>query len=130
MKSTSAIVPHKKPLGRRSLYTPALVKRICALLEKGNTIVATCDHVGISEATFHQWCDDRPEFLERTSRARGKARVKLVKVITDASKIDWKAAGWMLSHCWPNEYSESAKLNIDARHVGVILLPQKEDKEP
>lgn len=120
----------RKRLGRRTLYTPAVVRRICQLLAKGNTVVASCDHVGISEATYYDWCELRPQFLQATSRARGKARVKLVKVITDASKTDWKAAAWKLSHIWPNEYSETSRLNIDARHVGVILLPQKEEKEP
>jgi hypothetical protein len=47
-----------KKLGRRTLYTPQLQKRICQLLAKGNTIIAICDHVAISTTTFHQWCED------------------------------------------------------------------------
>ncbi len=120
----------RKRLGRRSLYTPALQRRICQLLEKGNTIVATCDHVGISEATFYDWCELRPQFLQATSRARGKARIAHVKAITEAGKTDWRARAWLLSRVWPLEYSETNRMEIDGRHVGVILLPQKEDKQP
>jgi hypothetical protein len=119
-----------KPLGRRSLYTPALQKRICKLLAKGNTIIAVCDHVGISESCYYDWCEQRPQFLAASSEARARARIALVKTITDASKKDWKAAAWHLSHVWPLEYSETSRMQIDGRHVGVILLPQKEDKEP
>ena len=117
-------LPDKKKLGRRSLFTPALQKKICQLLERGNTIVATCDHVGISDATYHQWCDSKPDFLDATSRARGKARAKLVKVLTDASKVDWRAAGWLLSHCWPAEYTEQIRHEVGLLG-GIVLLPAK-----
>ena len=121
----------RKPrkLGRRSLLTPKLQRRICQLLEKGNTIIATCDHVGISESVYYDWCEQREQFLQATSRARGKARVKLVKVLTDASKIDWRAAGWLLSHCWPAEYGEQTRHEVGLLG-GIILMPAKESKEP
>jgi hypothetical protein len=122
--------PRRKRTGRRSLYIPELVKRICKLLEKGNTIVAAMEHCGLSESVYYDWCERHEQFQQATSRARGKARVALVKIINDAAKTDWRAAAWKLSHIWPNEYSETSRLAIDARHVGVILLPQKEDKEP
>ncbi len=102
----------RKPrkLGRRSLYAPALVRRICQLLAKGNTISAVCDAVAVGVATYYEWIDRYPDFAEATMRARGKARVALVKIITDAAKADWRAAGWLLSHCWPQEYSETRPL--------------------
>jgi hypothetical protein len=115
---------HLRKHGRRSLLTPALQKRICQLLAKGNTIVATCDHVGIAEATFHQWCEARPEFLESTSRARGKARIRHVQTLTKAAREDWRAAAWMLSHIWPQEYSEQNRTEV-ALLGGVVLIPQK-----
>lgn len=120
----------RKRLGRRGLLTPQLQKRICALLAKGNTVVASCDHCGISESVYYDWCEQRPQFLQATQRARGKARIKLVKIIDDATKIDWKAAAWKLSHIWPNEYSETARLNIDTRFCGVLVLPEREQLPP
>jgi hypothetical protein len=116
----------RKRLGRRSLLTPALQKRICALLAKGNTIIATCDTVGITTTTYHAWCEAHPDFLAVTSRARGKARAKLVKVLTDASKIDWRAAGWLLSHCWPGEYTEQMRHEVGLLG-GIVLLPAKKE---
>jgi terminase small subunit-like protein len=117
---------HLRKHGRRSLFTAALQKRICQLLAKGNTIVAVCDHVGISEATFHQWCEARPEFLESTSRARGKARVRHVQTLTKAAEKDWRASAWLLSHCWPQEYSETSRHEIGVAGR-IVFLPQKDD---
>jgi hypothetical protein len=122
----AATTMKSKQLGRRSLLTPAMQKRICGLLAKGNTIITTCDTVGISVRTYHEWCEKQPHFLHATSRARGDARIKLVKVLTDAAKIDWRAAGWLLSHCWPSEFSELQRQEIGIVG-GVVLIPQKRD---
>src|SRR5439155_25587442 len=120
----------RKRLGRRSLYSAQLQKRICKLLEKGNTIIATCDSVGITDRTYHEWCETKPHFFQATSRARGKARLRHVKILTDEANTEWRASAWLLSHCWPQEYSEINRMEIDGRHVGVILLPEKELKAP
>jgi hypothetical protein len=120
----------RKRLGRRSLYSPQMQKRIVKLLEKGNTIAAVCDIQGISTVTYHDWCDKHPNFLAATSRARGKARLRHVKVLTDAAKTDWRASAWLLSHCWPQEYSENTTMQIDSRFCGVLVLPEKELKDP
>jgi hypothetical protein len=129
MSKQLALRVHKK-LGRRSLYTPQLEKRICKLLAKGNTIIATCDAIGITTTTFHQWCDDKPDFLAATSRARGLARLHHVKVLTEAAKTDWRASAWLLSHCWPQEYSEQSRMEIDTRLCGVLVVPEKEQLPP
>src|SRR5260370_40389052 len=131
MANNKALVVHgngshkpRKRLGRRSLLTPQLQRRICRLLEKGNTIVASCDHVGCSTTSFHSWCE-KPDFLAATSRARGKARVRHVKILTEAAKTDWRASAWLLSHCWPQEYSETNRVELDQRLVGAIVVPEK-----
>lgn len=38
-------------------------------------------------------------------RARGQARVSLFKKIKLSD--DWRAHAWILSHCWPEQFSES-----------------------
>lgn len=93
--------------GRKSLLNTKLQKQICSLLAAGNTIRTTVDAVGISERVYFEWCDRHPHFAQATTRARGKARVKLVKVLVDASALDWKSAAWLLSHCWPEDFSEN-----------------------
>jgi hypothetical protein len=100
----------KMKRGRRSLLTPAVQKEICGLLAKGNTIRTTVGACGISERVYFDWCEVHPHFAQATSRARAQAKVRLVKVLVDAAKLDWRSAAWLLSHCWPEEFSESRVL--------------------
>jgi hypothetical protein len=125
-KSRTLALRKPRKLGRRSLYSPAMKKRICRLLEKGNTIITTCDHVGITTTTFHNWCERDIDFLAATMRARGKARVRHVQTLTKAAKTDWRAAAWMLSHIWPQEFSELVRNEVGLLG-GIVLLPRKNE---
>ncbi len=109
-----------KTRGRKSLLNATLQKQICALLAAGNTIRTCVDAVGISERVYFEWRERHPHFLQATSRARGRARTKLVKVLVDASALDWRSAAWLLSHCWPEDFSEN---RIQERPPQPELLP-------
>jgi hypothetical protein len=43
--------------------------------------------------------------LASNPRARGQARVSLLKKIKLSD--EWRAHAWILSHCWPEQFSES-----------------------
>ena len=52
-------------------YSPELTKRITDLIERDTfTIPEVCKAVGISEATFHKWNNDKKEFLEAVKKAK------------------------------------------------------------
>jgi hypothetical protein len=102
----------KKKPGRKTLLNPELQREICYLLSEGVPVGATCDTVGITQATYHAWIAKGEqgraqylEFVEDTTRARGQARVSLLRKISLSN--DWRAHAWLLSHCWPEEFSES-----------------------
>jgi hypothetical protein len=102
----------KKKPGRKTLLNAELQREICYLLSQGVPTGATCDTVGITQATYHAWIAKGEEgrapyreFVEDTRRARGQARVSLLKKISLSN--DWRAHAWLLSHCWPEEFSES-----------------------
>jgi hypothetical protein len=102
----------KKKPGRKTLLNPELQREICYLLSQGVPVGATCDRVGITQATYYAWIAKGEEgrapyreFVEDTTRARGQARVSLLKKISLSN--DWRAHAWLLSHCWPEEFSES-----------------------
>jgi AcrR family transcriptional regulator len=65
-------------MARKSKYTPELVSQIVQLLEDGNTDTDTCSLVGISKETFYNWLQDKAEFIDAVSRARGIARQRAV----------------------------------------------------
>jgi hypothetical protein len=101
-----------KKAGTKTLLNAELQREICYLLSQGVPVGATCDAVGITQATYHAWIAKGEEgrapyreFVEGTTRARGQARVSLLEKITLSN--DWRAHAWLLSHCWPEEFSES-----------------------
>jgi len=102
----------KKKRVRKTLLNTELQREICYLLSEGVPVGATCDTVGVTRATYHGWIAKGEEgrapyreFVESTRRARGQARVSLLRKI--ALLNDWRAHAWLLSHCWPEEFSES-----------------------
>ena len=128
--------------GRKTLLKTALTKRICASLEAGATLESAAVREGISERTLFNWLD-RGEageaafasFFFEVQRARASYESRLRKVILNAAEgvlprhADWKAAAWILSHCWPQEFSEIVRNEVGLLG-GVILLPAKEEKAP
>ena len=79
----------KKKPGRKTLLNADLQREICYLLSEGVPVGATCDTVGITQATYHAWIAKGEEgrapyreFVEDTTRARGQARVLLLKKIS------------------------------------------------
>ena len=56
--------------GRKTKYTPELVKRICGLVEKDTyTVSELCETVGISETTFYDWKVKFSEFSDAIKKA-------------------------------------------------------------
>lgn len=59
--------------GRRTKYTKKLVNEICELLASGKwTVADTCKKVGIDEATYYRWKNDKSEFREAIKKAEDK----------------------------------------------------------
>lgn len=51
-------------------YRKEIVDKIVSLIKEDSyTIVEICHNVGISESTFHDWKEKKPEFLETIKRA-------------------------------------------------------------
>ena len=121
----------RRKLGRRGILDAKLTKTICGLLSQGNSIKTTMELLGLGESTFHDWVQrgeqgekNYVEFVRRTTCARGKAKQRLVKTIVRQAPDDWKAAAWLLSHCWPQEFSELVRNEVGML-AGIVYLPQK-----
>jgi hypothetical protein len=124
--------------GRRSLLNPALTEKLCRLLECANSVTTTCGAVGISTSTFHSWIvrgengeAEFQEFSASCARARSTAKIKLVKVLVDAAKLDWRAASWLLERQWPNEYGRAWREPLvgeaDKPEIGVKIVMSQTD---
>src|SRR5258707_357246 len=105
--STTLALRKPRKMGRRTILDAKLTKRICDLLAAGNSIKTTMELVAVDESVYFDWINKGEEgqkpyadFAKRASRARGKAKQRLVRTIVKQAPNDWKAAAWILSHCW------------------------------
>lgn len=114
-------------MGRRSKYTPEVVQRITQAIELGATYELACGYAGISTATFYDWQNKKPDFLEAIKAAEGRASVKwLAKIEQAASEGTWQAAAWKLERRYPTQYGRSvqdvnAKVDV-AGEVAITLV--------
>jgi len=58
---------------------------------------------------------------EEVIRANGYCKVKLIRQISEASKTDWRAGAWLLSHLYPDEYGDKKKY---PKRLRIILMPK------
>jgi hypothetical protein len=112
MKAQNASVSTSKgkKRGRRTLLTPALKKRICAMLERGHTVKATVAALGVSPRCYHDHCEQDAAFLAQTLRARACGRVRIAESILDSD--DWRAKAWYLERTDPEQYARTAERQI------------------
>ena len=75
----------RRPMGRPSKLTLAVIEDVCKCFEDGNTVTATMGHCGLSKANWDEWrrrgiAAKRgiyAEFYRRTSRAIREGQYKL-----------------------------------------------------
>jgi hypothetical protein len=96
--------------GPKGSLTPALQKHICESLEKCNTVKTSMQNAGLSERVYFNWVKNNPSFSAAVSRARAKAKMKLVRVIIDQAPDDWRAAAFLLERSWPQEYARTERV--------------------
>ena len=56
--------------GRRPIYTPERVAKICEAIERGETNATAAKIGGIAISTFCEWQNSKPEFSEAVKRAK------------------------------------------------------------
>jgi len=117
--------PKKRRAGRPTLCTRELTKKLCAVLEQANTIKTACALTGISEKNYFNWRAqgetgerDYVYFFQSTTRARARAKERLVNIIMRAAENDARHAEWLLERSWCNEYGRAER------------LPEESEEEP
>jgi hypothetical protein len=87
---------------RPTLLNSGMRQKICKLLSQGHTIATVCDAVGIGERTYFDWRARFPQFAQATTRAIGSSKVVLHNKLLRCK--DWRAAAFLLSRRFPQEY--------------------------
>ena len=95
--------------------TTERITRIEEALEAGATLQAASAYAGIDPATLRRWRADDDALRERLERAQLRGEVTLVKFLWVAAENDWRAAAWLLTHRWPNKWSEKRTITIEEK---------------
>ena len=99
---------------------------IIEAISSGATVTAAAGAAGCSRRTIARWrergesdgaSEEERGFLLDYERAEAVAEVRLVQAITSASELDWRAAAWMLTHRWPDRWSEKRTIKIEGERA-------------
>lgn len=102
--------------GRKTLYTPAMVKQLEDALATGVSTKDAVNYCGISETQFYLWMNKYPEFAERMNRARAEGRLGAAVMIRQAAVGgDIEAAKWFLERTDAQHWGRATKvlLSVD-----------------
>lgn len=94
-------------MGRKGKYNDKIVKEICDKIEGGWTYKGAAVTSGITNETFWQWMDKKPDFSDSVSRASEKYQRFLLDKIEYAAQEprNWGAAAWILERRFKRQYS-------------------------
>jgi hypothetical protein len=98
-----------KRRGRRTKLDVKLQRQICGYLSDCCTIKTACEASGLSQSSFFLWIEKGEqghspykEFSEAITRARGRAKARIVHSLLDEK--DWRARLELLARVFPDEY--------------------------
>lgn len=115
--------------GRRTKYTPDTVDAICKAIREGSTQHDAAVMAGVSTATFHEWYNGKPEFMEAIEKAHADFKQKNVTAIRAAGiRVDksgalagsWQANAWLLERKYPEEFGQRMTLKLDPEQYEVL----------
>lgn len=93
-------------MGRKSKYTPEVVKELVKIIAGGHSHKTACGFVGINRDTFYQWMKKYSDFSDTIKKAENQAKIGLLEKIKKAGDDHWQAAAWILERRWPDEFAQ------------------------
>lgn len=87
-------------------YSTKVVKEIAGYIEEGLSKKDAALLAGISESTFYEWWNAKPEFLESVTLAVTKYKRQLVNMLRIQAAQNGKLALEVLARRWPEEWGE------------------------
>ena len=107
--------------------------KLTQAIRLGATYRLACDYAGITEETFYQWRNAKPEFSEAIKLAEGEGALKSLAVIERAANgvkgedgeyilaPTWQAAAWKLERRYPDMYGKQ-RLELTGADGGPIIV--------
>ena len=128
--------------GRPTKLTPEVQDKIVSAVRAGSYLETAAAYAGIDKATLHRWLKrgaravlvlppDPAEaafvdFCDSLTRALAQSEVAEVTAITKASKIDWRAAAFLLERRAPKRWGRRSEIEV---HERADALSERSDDE-
>jgi hypothetical protein len=113
-----------KARGRPTLYTEALVTRLCGLIASGMSIEGACALCGISHDTYAAWQRCRPGFKRRVMVADAECEKTLVESAMRGASKDGKLAIQVLERRHGARWAKPENSTVSHAHVHAIATPE------
>jgi hypothetical protein len=117
-----------KQAGAVSKRTPEMLAKLEELIGDGLTQEQACSAAGISRPTLVRWRKADPDFEDRLTAARDKARRDALSMIKAAGRTDWRAAeSWLRLSYW-SEYARDHKTSVNI-NTGMQIIVDEETRK-
>ena len=118
----------KRPVGRPSLYDPALCDQVIELGSQGKSIEQIAAKLGVSTRVMFDWKDRHPEFMHALDQAK-ELELDWWESIAQNMMVEEKDAAKLNSSIWsrsmaarfPKKYRESTKTEITGENGAPLL---------
>lgn len=105
------------------LDDPKKREQLLAGIAAGLSNKDACLFACVKWDTFRNRKRRDPQLAEDVRRARVQGKAANIKIIRDAARGgDWKAAAWLLSKQYPEEYAERHKHEVTGKGGGAIQV--------
>ena len=124
-----------KGLGRIRKVHPRARTRVwraafLSALARAPNVTLAAKAAGVSARTAYNHRDDDPKFAEQWLDALNKSVDKVeATAFKLASEGEPRLIEFILKAHRPDRYRETSRLEVDQRHVGVLILPEHEAKQ-
>lgn len=127
--------------GRPSKFTVAVCTIILESVRAGQSYAMACRRARIDDSTLSHWAAEVEEkgeasryfqFINDLMEAEASGQLALIATVRTATKIDWKAAAWLLERKHPDEWGRRDSLSLgrsggeeegEEAAGGVLLVP-------
>ena len=96
--------------GRRSKFSPPVVKTICDMISRGLNYSQAAEAAGIHRDTLNEWERKFPDFSDALKKAKAQGIDRRLKRIETAGNKYWQADAWWLERNCPEQWGRKDKL--------------------
>lgn len=107
-------------------YCKEIVEEICGYIEKGNSHKDAATLCDISQDTFYEWKNTRPEFSEKLKKAEAACKARVISTMQIAAQDvkTWTAAAWWLERKYKDEFAAKPTMVL-AQRFDYQTTPEK-----